>query len=551
MKNQLSFLALLLLILLTSCVSHPELRSDPGLAKSSIQVGKSNDKDPLVSPYYPQTAQGEKNSGSISMTELTAPIDKPLSREDLQPNKPSAKGGEKINEDEGLQLTEELPQINLDPKTLKESKVIGHDDLIEKELKRIMAEFGEKDSRVPPIFLNEVKACIKTFQSVPQYRKFIANSLRRGAVYMPLVKEVFKYRGLPEDMAYIAFVESGFNRQARSRAGALGLWQFMSGTAQDYALKVNKKFDERLDPVKSTLAAADYFHDLVAIFGPGSFLLALAAYNCGEGKVIACLKKIENPMEQRNFWHIRNCLAKETREYPPKIIAAAIVGNNPEVFGFPKFEDDGSGREALAAWVNQREGGSGPIPAVYRITSVKDEDSAPSKNQIKKNSKKAAPPKPILYTVKKGNTLDLIAEAFNVEKEELKKWNHLKSREVKVGHIIKIYACPNLKKIRYQVRKGDTLSEISQSFRVRPMHIVVVNGMKNGWEIKTGETLILYKGMKSKPFLLTVKKGATLNGIADRFDVRAREIMRWNNLGTSVIHPGQRLKIYPPLSHEA
>ncbi len=82
------------------------------------------------------------------------------------------------------------------------------------------------------------------------------------------------------------------------------------------------------------------------------------------------------------------------------------------------------------------------------------------------------------------------------------------------------------------------------------MHIVVVNGMKNGWEIRSGQTLTFYKEIKPKPVFLTVKRGATLIGIASRFEVKAEAIRRWNNLDSSVIHPGQRLKIYPPLLPE-
>jgi membrane-bound lytic murein transglycosylase D len=391
----------------------------------------------------------------------------------------------------------DLPGIRFDERTLTRATTVGHDALIEKELKRLLGEFGDDSNKVDAIFLNEVKLYVKAFQTNDQYRRFMNSSLKRSARYMPTVKEVFKKRNIPEDMAFIAFLESGFNPNARSHAGAVGMWQFMSGTAKRYSLTVGGGVDERLDPVKSTFAAVEYFHDLIAIFGPRSFLLALAAYNAGEGRIIGCLKKIDNPMEERTFWHIRTCLAKETREYPPKIIAAAVIGSNPEVFGFPRYEGNGESvevRTAFSTFKSPEESrpevrvSSRPEPA--RKIGVGGKTVVPAASR---KAKAPEPAKPIIYVVKKDNTLATVADIFKVEKEDIKKWNKLKTPRVAAGMKLRIYPSPNMERVSYKVKKGDTITEICQTFKVRPATLIASNGLKNGWTIKQGQILVVYR----------------------------------------------------------
>lgn len=198
----------------------------------------------------------------------------------------------------------------------------------------LVAAFGEEEYPHSELFEQQVAYFIHQYQT--ELRGFFERSLIRSVKYMPMVKEILAERGVPETMAYIAFVESGFRPNAVSSVGATGLWQFMPKTAKGYGLLIDKTTDERLDPEKATIAAREYFLDLVAIFGSSSFLLAIASYNAGEGKVQYCLKQVENPFTQRTFWDIRPCLRRETREYIPRIIAAAIAAEAPEVFGFTK-----------------------------------------------------------------------------------------------------------------------------------------------------------------------------------------------------------------------
>jgi membrane-bound lytic murein transglycosylase D len=165
----------------------------------------------------------------------------------------------------------------------------------------------------------------------------VAKYLVRKETYMPLIMQVFKEKNLPVELAYVSMLESGFNPKALSKAGARGLWQFMPATGRTYHLRVDDQVDERIEPDKATYAAAEYFKDLIAIFGgKSSVMLCMAAYNAGEGRVIGALRKIDDPMRNRDFWYIYHMgyLAEETNEYIPRVLALMIISENPAGYGF-------------------------------------------------------------------------------------------------------------------------------------------------------------------------------------------------------------------------
>jgi membrane-bound lytic murein transglycosylase D len=163
-----------------------------------------------------------------------------------------------------------------------------------------------------------------------KYKERFASYLRRSGKYTELMRDILKKSDIPEQIVFLPLIESGFNPYAYSRARAVGYWQFISSTAQKYGLKINWWRDERRDPVKSTEAAARYLRDLYDMFD--SWILAMAAYNAGEGKISRALKKTKTD----DYWtllktkHIRN----ETKNYIPKFIAASLIADSPEDFGF-------------------------------------------------------------------------------------------------------------------------------------------------------------------------------------------------------------------------
>jgi membrane-bound lytic murein transglycosylase D len=165
-------------------------------------------------------------------------------------------------------------------------------------------------------------------------RDIVTLWVNRSASYLSKARETFRERGLPEDLAFTAMIESGFKPDAVSRVGAKGMWQFMAGTARRYGLRVDRWVDERLDPEKSTVAAAHYLRDLYDMFG--SWALAQAAYNAGEVKVARAIRLTGS----RDFWTLAQSryLRRETKDFVPQIHAATMIGRDPDRYGFD-FDD--------------------------------------------------------------------------------------------------------------------------------------------------------------------------------------------------------------------
>ena len=177
----------------------------------------------------------------------------------------------------------------------------------------------------------EINAAVERWMSYYQNegRKSFQISLARAGRYEALMRETFREAGLPEDLVYVPLVESGFKATAYSRARAMGLWQFVPNTARIYKLEMSYWVDERLDPIASTVAAVDYLGDLQREFG--DWYLTLAAYNAGPGRVHQAIRKAGS----RDYWTIseRRTLTRETRDYVPKLIAAALIAKQPEKYG--------------------------------------------------------------------------------------------------------------------------------------------------------------------------------------------------------------------------
>ncbi|OYZ18642.1 MAG: lytic transglycosylase [Bdellovibrio sp. 28-41-41] len=191
-----------------------------------------------------------------------------------------------------------------------------------------VSEFDEIPSEVNPL----VEKWIGYFQG--KGRGHMERYLARSARYEKLMKKVLRDNKLPEDLFYIALIESGFSARATSHASAVGYWQFIRGTGKRYGLEINKFVDERRDPEIATQAAADYFKALYSMFG--SWYLSMASYNVGEGKV----KREMNRLDTRDFWEIakKKRLPRETVNYIPKYLAARLIAKDPDKYGFGEID---------------------------------------------------------------------------------------------------------------------------------------------------------------------------------------------------------------------
>ncbi len=185
---------------------------------------------------------------------------------------------------------------------------------------------------IPVTYNTSVRKWIKYFQTVGRitYRRWLERSSR----YLPNIQQELAQAGLPQDLAYLAMIESGFSPKAESTASAVGIWQFMAPTGNQYGLHTNWWLDERRDYFKSTQAAIWYMSDLYKIFG--SWYLVAASYNMGEARV----KKLIERYHTNNFWTLADMglLSEETKNYVPKVLAAMLIAKAPALYGFRDIE---------------------------------------------------------------------------------------------------------------------------------------------------------------------------------------------------------------------
>ena len=210
-------------------------------------------------------------------------------------------------------------------------------DELDKEIRNILAQFDATTYAVPPIFKERLQYQINQMLKDPVTLRQV---YQRKVQYWPTIQRDLRALELPEVMGYVAWTESRFDPRAHSHAGAVGMWQMMAVSARELGLRVDDKVDERTDVDKQTRAAARHLANLLAEFGEDAFMLAMASYNRGENAVRGVLHKVAlTPggfkKQNRDFWHLyrMKLLPTETMEYVPKILAAAVICNNPERYG--------------------------------------------------------------------------------------------------------------------------------------------------------------------------------------------------------------------------
>ena len=297
--------------------------------------------------------------------------------------------------------------------------------------------------------------------------------LGRARYYFPVFEEILARYALPLELKYLAVVESRLDPLARSRAGAVGMWQFMYGTARGYGLKVNSFVDERLDAEKSADAAARYLRDAYALFGDWN--LAICSYNCGAANVQKAIKRSGS----RKFWDIYPYLPRETRGYVPAFVGAMYAfryhreyGLEPAPIGMPALcdtfvirrnlhfrqisETAGVPVEVLKSLNPQYthdiipgSGGEQILRLPYRWSDAfmaVHPDSLYSHRagellspQLLKNISESGREVRVVYRVKKGDVLGRIALRNGVKVSEIKKWNHLRSDNIRIGQILYLY----------------------------------------------------------------------------------------------------------------
>ncbi len=413
---------------------------------------------------------------------------------------------------------------------------------IETEVGRILRRFGETEpgSRNLPELITETHSYVDFYRG--RGRAFYERAYVRKRKYWPIIAEIFATRNLPAELGYIALVESGFNPRAVSHANAAGLWQFIPDTGRRYGLsEANDFFDVR----KSTTAAAEYLIDLLSIFGSPSFLLATASYNAGEGKILSCLRKIDNPFEKRTFWEIRSCLATETREYIPRILAAAVIGSNPARFGFALPSDE----EIDGLFDIVQVAAPQPLSRLAEMAGVAVEDLRTANNEIAASSDWTPGRNFPLYVPHgAGERLETALASLPAD---------LPTASGPAETRFAMEAGPT----RYKVRRGDTLSKIAARFGSTSTSLAQRNRLRKPYRLQVGQTLVVSSGRSSASerttgasstsatVVFTVRRGHTLSQIAELFSVSTSDLKRWNHLSGTTIQVGQKLTIHPGRRH--
>jgi membrane-bound lytic murein transglycosylase D len=443
-------------------------------------------------------------------------------------------------------------------------------DKITSGITGISREFGYRgDIDVPETFKNRVAYYIRYFSENEHGSRFFLRTMSRGSDYMPMIKRILKEKHLPMSLAYLPAIESGFNPNVRSRAGAVGMWQFMRGTARMYGLKITRSKDERQDPVKSTFAAAEYLNDLLAMFGMEDPFLGICAFNAGEGKILNALRKIS--YTERSFWTLvnKNLLKSETDEYIPQFIAVILMANNPDKYtaaaqSMPAEADEAKTEEEEDEEVistlhhsdskdNLGEETSDPPVEKEAIELKKPEvESKPVQPAPREKTPAASPSQ--VYQVKRGDTLYSIAKQYNVGVRSLKNRNNLRSNRIYPGQKLKIYASSSTApkttaggyKLVYTVNYTDSLARIALFFKgVSARNIMTWNRLRRT-RIYPKQKLVLYlKEPPGKVVTHIVKSGENAFKIAKKYGVRVEYVLSLNGLLTnSRLTPGQKLKIY-------
>jgi membrane-bound lytic murein transglycosylase D len=558
--------------------------------REQFKPAAKNEKSETEEKGKTGTASGSQQDTTVQQQETTEGEkgDKPLERPQVQVTELQ------VNESVPVILPQKKPgQVELETAEVKKTKALA--DSISSGVTGIIRGFGYTGTiDVPENFRRRVAYYIRYFTENVKGSRFYRRAMVRGSQYLPMIEKVFKKKHLPLSLAYLPVIESGFKETARSRARAVGMWQFMKGTARMYGLRVNRRIDQRKDPIKSTIAAAEYLNDLLAMFGAEDPFLGISAYNAGEGKIMKALRKIS--YKERSFWTLvrKNLLRNETDEYIPRLLAVVLIASDAEKYaaasknvplemepeevekedteiissfhsskdnlGEPEPQPEPEAGISTDAPAQEETAASSQQPEAVKDTVTKTKPAVVDRAPIQERKTVPAGTGDSVYMVKKGDTLYSIARSFKVSVNRLKRWNRLRSNRIYPGQKLSIHS-PGAVSTREKPSKGvssrgyrlvytvnytDSLARIALFFKgVSARDIMRWNRLRRS-RIYPKQKLALYlKQPPRKVLTHVVKRGETARKIAGKYRLRVEYVLSLNGLVTnSRLRPGKRLKIY-------
>jgi membrane-bound lytic murein transglycosylase D len=387
-----------------------------------------------------------------------------------------------------------------------------------------------KRSEIPHIINSDVEKEIRLFQTIE--KDFFLQSYGRSSLYRPIILKELRKAGLPEELSWLPLVESGFKLHALSRARALGLWQFIPSTGYKYGLNRDEWIDERLDVEKSTRAAIDYLKELHSMFG--DWLTVLAAYNCGEGRVLKVISRQHINYFDR-FWDLYHQLPYETARYVPRFLATIEIIKDPKKYGI-EFNGD---------FEKQKP---------YRYEAVKTDKSM----RLRDIAFHLGTSEDILITLNSELRQNITPDKeynFKVPSELAEKFNKIVDEIPKCEKPREVF-------VHYRAKRGETVVSIARRYKTSVSAIMACNDISGRKKVKAGQRLIIpvhksnyarikpaQKSDNDKNYSngdttkYRVKKGDTLASIAKRFDTSIDEIKRSNKIKRKTLKPGQVIMI--------
>jgi membrane-bound lytic murein transglycosylase D len=375
-----------------------------------------------------------------------------------------------------------------------------------------------------PLDMNRhVEAEIKRF-TVGVEKDFFLHALNRSGRYRARIVAELKEAGLPEELSWLPLIESGFNVKALSRARALGLWQFIPSTGYKFGLKRNRFIDERMDPDKSTQAAIAYLKELHNIFG--DWTTVLAAYNCGEGRVLRVIKS-QNVNYLDNFWDLYERLPRETARYVPRFLATLHILNTPEKYGIDLAQLEPPLTYETATLNRQIR-----LKDAAQVLGLPESTLRDLNPELRY---KILPPSSYALKIPLGTSDQLLAQ---------------------IDHI-KTASLPQPAYVYHRVRSGETLSTIARRYRTSVARIKRANNLRSSHFIRAGKRLKIpskgytytHQAAPTKvspdqiPAYHVVQRGDSLWNIARKYGTTVKAIQKLNGLSGTRLYKGQKLKL--------
>ncbi|ACN16707.1 MltD2 [Desulforapulum autotrophicum HRM2] len=411
-------------------------------------------------------------------------------------------------------------------------------------------------------------------------RNFFIHSMKRSGRYQPFIASEFKKAGIPEELSWLPLIESGFRVRALSPARALGLWQFIPSTGYKFGLKRDYYVDERLDPVKSTHAAIAYLKELHGMFG--DWATVLAAYNCGEGRVLRIIRQ-QNINYLDNFWDLYEKLPRETSRYVPRFLATIHILKNLDQFKFDatcpaepfEFEICTVNKQlrlkdiareiqvepSLLKDLNPELRYALLPPEEYEVRIPAEKAGLFLAKLDSINSSFTPPTRYAYHKVRKGETLSGIAKRYHTSIHQLTLINKISKKTVIVsGKVLKvpnsdttptqktahgIAATPPSQTVKYMVRQGDNLWLIAGRYKTTTKAIMAANNLRSS-ALTIGQELKIPAKKTSTQRISThfVKSGDNPFTIAKKYNMTLHRLLSLNHLTSrSKIYPGQKLLV--------